>query len=67
MKKRCGCHTLFDAWGIGHNILLFFVHLVIRFCYIGRATKPFFEEKVKKVVILVDLAVHGELGVQATK
>ena len=62
----CGSHTPFNAWGIGHKIWLFCLHPVIRFCYIGSATEPFFEENVLKVVILVDLAVHGELGVQAT-
>jgi len=52
---------------LGINLLLSFPYQVIRLCHIGSATEPFFEEGDWRIVILVDLAVHGKLGVQATK
>ena len=34
---------------------------MVTFCYIGSAIEPFFKISFYKVVILIDLDVHGEL------
>ena len=56
-------HAPFNEWGNGNRSLLFFLHLVDTICYLRKIKEPFFEEKVNKVVILINLGVHGELGV----
>ena len=66
-EKSCGQPSPFNTWGIGPTILLVFGNQVARFCHIGNATELFSEEKVYKVVILINLGVHAELSVQAKK
>ena len=59
-------HAPFNVWGNENRSLLFFLHIVVTFCDLRKIAEPFFEKKVYKVVILIDLGVHVKLGVQAT-
>ena len=63
LKRGVASLAPFNAWGNGNINLIFFLHQVVTFCYIGRATEPFFENYCYKVVILIDLDVHAELGI----
>ena len=58
-------HAPFNVWANEKINLLFFLHLVVTFCDLKKIAEPFFSKSCYKVVILIDLGVHAELGVQA--
>ena len=61
LKRGVTSYALFNARENWNNNLLFFLHQVVIFCYIGSAIEPFFENYCYTVVILSNLDVHAEL------
>ena len=58
-------HACFNVWANEKINLLIFLHLVVTFCYLKKIAEPFFAKSCYTVIILIDLGVHAELGIQA--
>ena len=58
-------HAPFNVWANEKINLLVLLHLVVTFCDLKKIAEPLFSKSCYKVVILIDLGVHAELGLQA--